>query len=211
MRRRDAPAYYGLHVIADDDPRWPIDPVEQAQAACQGGARVVQLRAKHSTDRQTLAWAREIRALTRAALVRFVVNDRFDLALAAEADCVHLGQGDIPPDAMPRTFRARLDIGRSTHTLEEAQASNEEDIDYVAFGPVFGTTSKESEHSERGVDLLAQIVREVAPRPVVAIGGLNAENVRLIRAAGARGAAAISAVAGADDPVAATRALWPYR
>jgi thiamine-phosphate pyrophosphorylase len=208
MTPRDAPAYHGLHVLADDDPRWPIDPVAQAQAACAGGAHVVQLRTKHATDRQTLAWAEAIRALTRAADVRFVVNDRFDLALAAAADGVHLGQGDLPPDRIPRPLRARLAIGRSTHTLAEARATRAEDVDYVAFGPVFGTTSKESAFEARGTALLREVVLAVAPRPVVAIGGLCAENVPDARAAGARGVAVISAIAAAPDPVAATRALW---
>jgi thiamine-phosphate pyrophosphorylase len=209
VTRHDASAYRGLHVLADDDPRWPIDPVAQARAACRGGAAVVQLRAKHATDRQTLAWAHRIRTLTREAGVRFVVNDRFDLALAADADAVHLGQGDLPPNRIPSAARARLAVGRSTHTLAQAEASRDEDVDYVAFGPVFGTTSKASDYAERGLDLLAEVVACVAPRPVVAIGGLNAENVPRVRAAGAQGVAVISAVSGATDPVAATRALWP--
>ena len=96
-----AAAYCGLHVLADDDPRWSCDPPAQAAAACAGGAQVVQLRAKRATDRQALAWARAIRELTRASGTRFVVNDRFDLALAAGADAVHLGQGDLPPSALP--------------------------------------------------------------------------------------------------------------
>jgi thiamine-phosphate pyrophosphorylase len=208
MTRRDAPAFHGLHALADDDPRWPRDPVEQARAACEGGAHVVQLRTKHATDRQTLEFAHAIRALTRNAGARFVVNDRFDLAIAAEADAVHLGQDDLPPGRIPATLRARLAIGRSTHTLAQAEASNAEDIDYVAFGPVFSTTSKASDYTERGLALLSRIVATVAPRPVVAIGGLNAENVPEVLAAGARGIAVISALSAAADPVAAARSLW---
>ena len=97
-------------LIVDDDPRWGRDPVEQARAACRARVPVVQLRAKRAGDRTVLAWAREIRALTRAAGSRFVVNDRFDLALLAEADAVHLGQDDLPPSALPREARARLAI-----------------------------------------------------------------------------------------------------
>ena len=105
----DPSAFDGLHVLADDDPRWPIGPLEQARAACDGGARVVQLRAKHASDTQTLEWARAVRELTRAHDVRFVLNDRFDLALAAGADGVHLGQNDLPPRALPRDARERLE------------------------------------------------------------------------------------------------------
>ena len=105
--------YCGLHVLADDDPRWPKDPVEQAREACAGGAPIV----------QALAWAEAIREITRAAGARFVVNDRFDLALLAEADAVHFGQDDLPPNALPRDVRARLAVGRSTHTPEQLRAT----------------------------------------------------------------------------------------
>lgn len=203
---RAAP-YRGLHVLADDDPRWSRTPPTQAAAACAGGAAVVQLRSKRATDAQALAWARAIRALTRASGARFVLNDRFDLALAAGADAVHLGQGDLPPSALPRVAREQLAIGRSTHTLEQVGAACREDVDYVAFGPVFGTDSKQSEYAERGLEMLAEAARLVAPLPLIAIGGLASNNLEQVLAAGAAGAAVISAVAGARDPEAATRAL----
>jgi len=197
----------GLHVLADDDPRWPAGPVAQAQAACEGGAAVVQLRTKHATDRQTLDWARSIRALTRRAGVLFILNDRFDLALAAEADGVHLGQADFPPARLPKNARERLTVGYSTHDIEQAIAAGGEPVDYVAFGPVFGTDSKDSLYGPRGLDALKQVARAVAPRPLVAIGGISRSNLPEVLAAGAAGAAVISAVAAAAEPVAATRAL----
>jgi thiamine-phosphate pyrophosphorylase len=202
-----ADAFCGLHVLADDDRRWSLGPVEQARAACAGGARVVQLRAKHAPDRETLAWAREIRALTRAAGARFVVNDRFDLALAAEADAVHLGQDDLPPSALPKAAREWLAVGRSTHDAAQARAARAEGVDYVAYGPVFGTSSKAAAGSARGLGGLAEAVAAAAPLPVVAIGGIDASKLAGVLAAGARGAAVISAVAGAADPEAAARAL----
>ncbi len=200
-------AFHGLHVLADDDPRWPVGPVEQAKHACAGGASVVQLRVKHATDREALVWGRAIRELTRDAGVRFVLNDRFDLALACEADAVHLGQTDLPPRALPAVARKQLAVGRSTHDLQQARAARTEAVDYVAFGPVFETTSKTSEYGARGIDALAQIVGLAAPLPVVAIGGVDASNVGEIVAAGAAGAAVISAVAAAPDPTLATRDL----
>lgn len=195
---------HGLHVLADDHPRWHRDPVAQARAACSGGAAVVQLRAKLSTDREALAWASEIRRATREAGALFVMNDRFDLALACEADGVHLGQEDLPPGRLPASARERLLVGRSTHTLDQALAACEEPIDYVAFGPVFGTRSKTSPWSRRGIDALVEVVQRVAPRPVVAIGGIDAGNAASVVAAGVAGFAVISAVAGATD---ATRAV----
>jgi len=197
----------GLHVLADDDPRWPHDPVEQARAACAGGAAVVQLRAKLAPDRTALAWGEAIRAATRTAGALFCVNDRIDLALACDADAVHLGQGDLPPARIPREWRARIAVGRSTHTREQIARACEEPVDYVAFGPIFDTTSKTQEWGSRGLDALADAVKRAAPRPVVAIGGIDASRVAQVRAAGAAGFAVIAAVAGAASPERAVRAL----
>ena len=199
--------FTGLHVLADDDPRWKHDPVAQAEAACAGGAQVVQLRAKRATDSQALAWARAIRAVTTRHGAAFVMNDRFDLALLAEADAVHLGQDDLPPARLPAAARAKLAVGRSSHDAEQAARAVQERVDYLAFGPLFGTTSKASPYDERGLEALRAIVARVAPLPLVAIGGIDLARIASVRRAGAAGVAVISAVAGADDPEAATRAL----
>lgn len=189
----------GLYVLADDDPRWPRDPVEQARAALAGGAAVIQLRAKHATDRQAVAWAESIRVLCRARGALFFVNDRFDLALAAGADGVHLGQDDLPPAQIPSRARAQLRIGRSTHTLEQARAACAEPVDYVAFGPVFGTTSKDSPYDARGVEALAAVAQLVAPRPCVAIGGIDATRAADALRAGASAVCVLSAIAAAAN------------
>lgn len=199
-------AFIGLHVLADDDPRWEHDPLEQARAACEGGARVVQLRAKRATDTQALAWGRAIRALTREAGVTFVVNDRVDLALACDADAVHLGQDDLAP-ADARRIAPRLAVGRSTHDIEQLARALAEPIDYVAYGPLFGTASKDTGYGARGLDALHEIARRCAPLPLVAIGGIDLGNCAQALAAGAHGVAVISAIANAADPVAAVREL----
>jgi thiamine-phosphate pyrophosphorylase len=197
----------GLYVLCDDDPRWPRDPLEQARGALAGGARLLQLRAKHATDGQALAWGRAIGALARRHGALFFVNDRFDLALACAADGVHLGQDDLPPARVPAAARARLRIGRSTHTPEQLRAAGAEPVDYVAFGPVFGTTSKASPHAARGLDALAQAVALAAPRPLVAIGGIDAPRAGDVARCGVAAVCVLSAVAGAADPEVATRAL----
>jgi thiamine-phosphate pyrophosphorylase len=197
--RRHATRFGGLHVLADDDPRWPRDPVAQAEAACRGGAAVVQLRAKHATDARVVEWGRAIRVLTRASGAHFVLNDRFDLALLTEADAVHLGQNDLPPSALSPEIRAKLAIGRSTHTAQQATAALRENVDYLAFGPLFDTRSKKSEYAARGLVQLREIAALSGSLPVVAIGGINAHNAAQVAAAGAAGIAVISAVAGADD------------
>jgi thiamine-phosphate pyrophosphorylase len=197
----------GLHVLADDDSRWSRDPVAQARAACAGGAPVVQLRAKRAIDRDALEWCRAIRRITRESGALFIVNDRFDLALATEADGVHLGQGDLPPGRIPPEARKVLLIGRSTHDAEQARRACQEPIDYLAFGPVFGTTSKQSAYDARGLAALGEIAALAGSRPLVAIGGIGLDRVAEVVRAGAAAAAVISAVAAAKDPVAATRAL----
>jgi thiamine-phosphate pyrophosphorylase len=197
----------GLFVVADDSPAFRWSPVEQARAACEGGASVVQLRAKHAADRATLAMAADIRSITRSSGALFFINDRFDLALLAEADGVHLGQDDLAPASLPAAARRRLLVGRSTHTLVQARAARAEPVDYVAFGPVFETRSKDSPYDPRGLALLAEAVKTVAPHPVIAIGGIDLARAASAKRAGAAGVAVISAVAGAEDPAAAARAL----
>ncbi len=167
----------------------------------------MQLRAKHATDREVLAWGRTIRDLTRAHDVRFTVNDRFDLALACGADGVHLGQNDLPPARIPREVRARLAVGRSTHDDAQLRTACGEAVDYLAFGPVFATHSKRDPDPVRGLERLEAAARFAAPRPLIAIGGIEVARVAAVRAAGASGFAVIGAVAGADDPTAAVRAL----
>jgi len=193
--------------LADDDPRWKNGPVAQAEAACRGGAAVIQLRAKHATDRLALEWSGAIRKITREAGVHFIVNDRFDLALSAEADGVHLGQDDLPPGRIPERAREKLTVGLSTHDLAQARDAAHASVDYVAFGPVFGTQSKLSPYDARGLENLAEAVRRVAPLPLVAIGGIGADNLAEVAKAGAAGAAVISAVTASPDPVRATREL----
>ena len=207
MNANRGDAYCGLHVLADDDPRWGLDPIEIARHACAAGAPVIQLRAKHATDSQTLEWAQRIRQITRASGARFVVNDRYDIALLAEADAVHLGQGDLPPNALPSSVREQLAVGRSTHTPAQLEATRGEDVDYVAFGPVFGTTSKDSDYTERGLDALRLAVTLAAPRPLIAIGGIQASHLASLREVGVGGIAVISVVAAAREPEVAARQL----
>ncbi len=200
-------AIAGLYVLVDDDPRWPRDPVAQARAALDGGATLLQLRVKHSGDEDTLAWGRAIHRLCAERGGRLIVNDRFDLALACGAAGVHLGQRDLPPARIPRAARSRLLVGRSTHTLDQVRAAAREDVDYLAFGPIYGTDSKASEYSPRGLALLAEACSLRGRHPMVAIGGIGAGRIAPVLGAGASAACVLSALAAAEDPVAATRAL----
>jgi len=193
--------------LVDDGTQWTRTPTAQAELACRGGARVIQLRCKHATDAEIVTLGREIRAVTRRYGARFVMNDRFDLALASEADGVHLGQGDLPPLRIPVKLREHLAIGRSTHTLAQLREACAEPLAYVAFGPIFETTSKASPYQARGLALLAQACVLAKPLPLIAIGGIQRERLAELRVAGASGFAVIGAVAGAEDPETSTRTL----
>lgn len=177
-----------------------------ARAALRGGATAVQLRDKQATGRELLQWARQLRDLTRAAGVLFLVNDRVDVALAVHADGVHVGQEDVPvADARQLMGPGRV-VGASAGNVEEALQAEQASADYLGVGPVFPTATKPDAGEAIGVDGLRRIVQAVR-LPVVAIGGITADNAGQAIRAGAVGVAVISAVATADDMVAATRQL----
>ena len=196
----------GLYPLADDDPRWRHGPRAVLAGALAGGATVLQLRLKHSTDRESLELARWAAQQARAAGALLIVNDRFDLADLAGADGVHLGADDLAPERLPEALRARLVVGLSTHTLDQVRASRERPVDYIGFGPLFSSSSKESDYSARGIEMLRQAVA-AAGRPVVAIGGITGQNLEDVARAGAAAAAVISAIANAVDPAAETTRL----
>ncbi|MES2643536.1 MAG: thiamine phosphate synthase [Myxococcota bacterium] len=167
------------------------DPLDQARILCDEGAAVVQLRCKGWPSARLLALAEACRALP----IVVVVND--DVAVAAAAGlAVHVGQDDGADPAIA--------FGRSTHTAAQAAAPG--GAAYIGFGPVFGTASKATPWSARGIDQLAEAVR-ASPVPVVAIGGITADTLEAVRAAGAHGWAVIGAIWRAPDPRAAIRAL----
>ncbi len=173
-----------------------------------GGPSCLQLRAKGCGARAMLHGARRLLPLCREHRVPFCVNDRLDVALAAAADAVHLGQDDLPlADALRirgELGRGDLAIGFSTHNREQAIAAAAAGADYIGFGPIFATTSKLDPDPVVGLDALADVCRAVSV-PVVAIGGVALFNVPAVAAAGASAVALISAIAGAPDPAAAGR------
>ena len=188
-----------LYPILDPGALAGRDPVEVVGVLGEAGVRIIQLRTKTGPDRARYEMAARVREATRKGGLILVVNDRPDLARIVDAEGVHLGQDDLPPQRIPGPARARLLVGRSTHTLEQVRRALAEPVDYLAFGPVFGTRSKSSEYSARGLEDLARAVALASPRPVVGIGGIDAERAAGVAATGA-GVAVISAVAGAPDP-----------
>jgi thiamine-phosphate pyrophosphorylase len=180
-------------------------------ARIAGSATLVQLRDKHGSTRAMVEEARALREVLEPAGVPLLINDRVDVALAAEADGVHIGQDDMTvPDARLLLGRTAI-IGLSIKTLEEAKAAPLELLDYVAIGGVYGTTSKEDAKTPIGIDGLRTVVQAIRTRKanfsICAIAGINAANAAAVIEAGADGVAVISALSLAADPAKAAQDL----
>ena len=195
-----------LHVLTDVLLQSRFSHRELAELAVAGGADTIQFRQKTGTAKEWIHWAREMQTLCRRAGVALIVNDRVEVALAVQADGVHLGQGDFPIPEARRLLGTQAVIGGSAGTLEEARKCFLEGADYIGFGPVFPTTSKEDAAPAGGLDLLKQVAAEI-PLPIIAIGGITVENALQVLRAGAYGLAVISAVCCQKDPRTATEAL----
>jgi len=202
-----SPARWRLYVITDERLGRGRSHLQIAEAAIRGGADAVQLRDKTASSRRLYDIALQLRRLTREAEVPLVVNDRLDVALAADADGVHIGREDLPASVVRRILGPGKILGVSAETVEEAVTAEKDGADYLGVGPVFEARGTKADAGEPlGLDLIARIRRDCR-LPIVAIGGINAENARLVREAGANAAAVISAVVSADDVAQAARLL----
>ncbi len=191
------PEFPFLYVITD---RKVHSHIEVAEKALEGGAEVIQYREKNRSGREMYEEARKIREVCDSYGAVFIVNDRLDLAMAVDADGVHLGQEDLPFEVVRELFSGIL--GVSVKTVEQAKKA-EEFADYLGAGAVFPTKTKESRVI--GIEDLKKIVKSVKV-PVVGIGGINAENVVEVVKVGAS-PAVVSAVAHAADVRRATEEL----
>ncbi len=177
---------------------------EVAKALIRGGIDVLQYRAKQVPAREQLATAIRLRALTQAKGLPFIVNDRIDLAVACGADGVHLGQDDLPVSAARLMVGQDLIVGISTHSLDQALRAEAEGADYIGFGPVYPTATKQDAQAV-GLEPLAEVLAQVRI-PVVAIGGIQLDRLEALARTGTRCVAVVSALTGAEDVAAATRA-----
>jgi thiamine-phosphate pyrophosphorylase len=196
-----------FHVLTDTVLQSRFSHLELARMAIRGGADAIQFRQKIGTTREMIEIVRQLKQLCLGSGVILIVNDRVDVAIASEADGVHLGQDDFSiPLARKLLGKSRI-IGGSAATLEEAQKCLAEGADYIGFGPVYPTTSKEDAGPVTGIVLLKKVV-EAIPLPIIAIGGISVKNAPEVMQAGAQGIAVISAVCYQEDPEQATRALY---
>lgn len=167
---------------------------EQVKRLSEGGARLIQLREKRASDRAFYADAAAAFQIARSAGVKLLINDRVDIAFALRADGVHLGQEDMPVDAARRILGDDAVIGFSTHNIEQVHKALRLPIDYLAFGPIFPTTSKRNPDPVAGLNQLGLVCEVASPMPVIAIGGINQTNASDVLATGADAVAVLSAL-----------------
>ncbi len=166
--------------------------LDQVSAAVSAGIDLIQLREKRLTARVLFELTSQAAAIARGSSTRLLVNDRADIAAAAHAQGVHLTAQSIDARTIRRTFGKEFLIGASTHSLAEALAARNDGADFVVFGPIFETPSKTKYGSPLGIDRLAEAAREVGEFPLLALGGITAQNAALSLKAGASGLAGIS-------------------
>ncbi len=193
---------WSLMVILDADFLHGRPISNLAEAVIQGGATIIQLRNKMGEGHDFFQQALDVRSVTRASGIPLIINDRVDIALAVDADGIHVGQTDLPVGAVRKLVGNRI-IGGSVHSIPELETMRE--ADYLGVGAIFPTTTKDNVHIS-GPELI-RAIRTLTRQPIVAIGGLTAENCASAIHAGADGVAVISAVLNADDPAAAAREI----
>lgn len=195
----------GLYVIIDTEALGGRDELEVARKAISGGAKAIQLRDKHQNKGEILATSIKLREICSQSEVLFIVNDYLDIALASDADGLHLGQSDLPISAARRLLPIDKILGCSTTILSEALQAQAEGADYIAVGAIYPTPSKAGARVV-GLGTLRQI-REAISIPIVAIGGINEGNADAVIEAGADSLAVVSAVLRAEDVEEAARKL----
>lgn len=198
-----------LYAILDPEQTQGRSPDMVVHQLLEGGVKMIQLRAKAMSSRDFLELARIVRELTTPFDCKLIVNDRVDIALASAADGVHLGQEDLPLQISRNLLGDKI-IGISTHTVDQAKEAEENGADYIGFGPMFGTNTKDTGYGARGLEMLAQL-REVVALPIVAIGGITEATVEDVWHAGADAAAMISDILKAEEITAKVRAILARR
>ncbi|MEK6289416.1 MAG: thiamine phosphate synthase [Acidobacteriota bacterium] len=170
----------------------------QLELLAAGGASLIQLREKRASPREFYEAALEAMSVARSLGVQIIINDRVDIAIAAKADGVHLGQDDLPPDRARLLMGESRIIGFSTHSLEQALAADSAPVDYIAIGPIFRTSTKDKPDPVLGLQAVAEIQSRIS-KPLVAIGGITLETARAVIEAGANSVAVISDLLTAGD------------
>lgn len=202
--RSHPPQLAGLYVILDPAVRLERSLQDVLRQAAEGGGRIFQYRNKTASMKDAYAEALPLRKLTAELGVLFIVNDRCDLALAVDADGVHLGQDDLPYADARKVMGSNKLIGVSTHNAEHVKEAERIKPDYIGFGPIYKPGSKPDHDPVIGVDGL-RAIRPLTSLPIFAIGGITRDQVKEVMRAGANGVAVISAILKAPDVTGATQ------
>lgn len=205
MSDRIRPETWRLYLVTDENLSRGRSCLEVAESAIRGGADVIQLRDKTSPSGVLYRVALELRKLTLAANVPLIVNDRLDIALAVDADGLHVGQDDLPASVARRLLGPGRILGVSTETAEEALLAEKDGADYIGVGPIFEARGTKADAGEPGGPGMIAPIRAKCRLPVVAIGGIKAGNARSVIEAGAAAVAVVSDIVAADDVEQAAR------
>lgn len=197
---------YTVYLVTDAPERYAHGLLAGVEAALAGGVSLVQYRASTGTRRHLYETACVLRDLLRPRQVPLIINDQVDLALAVDADGVHVGQNDLPSDVVRRLIGPNKTLGLSITAPEQLDTVPPQTVDYLGLGPVFPTNSKDDAAPALGLEQLARLTARCT-LPTVAIGGISLENASAVFAAGVDGLAVVSALSLATDPAAAARAL----
>lgn len=200
------PRDWSLYLVTDRRLSSPRSLEDLVRAALRGGVTAVQLREKECATRAFVDLARALKAILAPAGVPLVIDDRIDVALAACADGVHIGQSDMEYRDARRLLGPDAVIGLSVETLDQAERAAALDVDYLGVGPVFPTPTKTDAAPAWGIDGLAAL-RRASRQVLVAVGGINRQNAGALIRAGADGIAVVSAICSAPDPEQAAREL----
>lgn len=198
--------YLKLYLVTDRDLSLGRSLEEVVSEAVKGGVTVVQLREKEASTGEFIELARRLMTLLKPLDIPLIINDRVDVALAVDADGVHIGQSDMSYEDARRLLGPDKIIGLSVENFEDIEAANALDVDYIGISPVYGTPTKTDTAEPFGLEGLRKAVK-MSVHPTVAIGGMNASTIGEVMAAGTDGVAVVSAICSADDICMATSEL----
>ncbi len=195
-----------LYLVTDSDLASGKDLVEIVEEAVKGGVTIVQLREKELPTGEFIALARRMQTMLKKYSIPLIINDRIDVALAIDADGVHIGQGDMSYADARRLLGSEKIIGLSVETHDEVLTTNNLDVDYIGISPIFASTTKTDTLTPFGIDGCTKAVNESRHRSV-AIGGINSSNLEECFSTGIEGVALVSAIIAADNPYGAALTL----
>jgi thiamine-phosphate pyrophosphorylase len=198
---------YELYLVTDEKASLGRSIIDVVRQAVKGGVTIVQLREKELDTRQFIERARELQKILKPHNIPLIINDRIDIALAVNADGVHIGQKDMPFELVKKIIPGNMIVGLSVETIEQLREAESLPADYIAVSPVFSTPVKtDFDQKPWGLEGLAE-ARKLTKHTLVAIGGVNASNAGKIISAGADGIAVVSGICSANDPESASREL----